>query len=78
MVVSERDKWKNRRAMAWVSLVASLLFPLLLLYTENTQLGAIAGAFYLFTGAVVGSYIGFALWMINGARCLLVAKIVKK
>ena len=60
MVASERDKWKNRRAMAWVSLVASLLFPLLLLYTENTQLGAIAGAFYLFTGAVVGSYIGFA------------------
>jgi hypothetical protein len=46
--------------MAWLSLVAGLGFPLLLLYTESPQLGAVAGPFYIFVGAVVGAYIGFA------------------
>ena len=54
------DRWKNRRAMAWLSLFGGLGFPLLLLVTESPQLGAIAVHFYLFVGAVVGSYIGFA------------------
>lgn len=50
------DRWKNRRRMAWAALVAGLGFPLLLLYTESDQLGAVAGAFYTFVGAVVGAY----------------------
>jgi hypothetical protein len=54
------DRWKNRRKMAWAALMASLAYPLLLLYTESDQLGAVAGPFYIFTGAVVGAYIGFA------------------
>jgi hypothetical protein len=33
---------------------------MLLLVTESDQLGAIAGPFYVFVGAVVGAYIGFA------------------
>jgi hypothetical protein len=33
---------------------------LLLLYTQSDQLGAVAGAFYLFVTGIVGSYIGFA------------------
>lgn len=56
------DRWKNRRRMAWLSLLAGLAFPLLLLYTESDQLGAVAGAFYAFVGAVVASYIGFSTW----------------
>jgi len=56
------DRWKNRRRMAWLSLVAGLLFPLLVLYTESEQLGAIAAHFYLFVGAVVLGYLGFATW----------------
>ena len=48
--------------MAWISVIAGLLFPLLLLATDSPQLGAIAGPFYLFIGAVVGAYIGFATW----------------
>lgn len=55
-----KDRWKNRRRMAWISLIAGLLFPLLLLYTESDQLGSVAGAFYVFISSVVGSYIGFA------------------
>lgn len=56
----QQDRWKNRRAMAWIALLAGLAFPLILFYTESNQLGAIAGAFYLFVTSVVGSYIGFA------------------
>ena len=46
--------------MAWLALVAGLLFPLLLLYTESDQLGSVAGAFYVFVTGVVASYIGWA------------------
>jgi hypothetical protein len=46
--------------MAWLALLAGLAFPLLLLYTESEQLGAVAGAFYVFVSAVVASYIGWA------------------
>lgn len=54
------DRWKNRRRMAWLALLAGLLFPVLLLWTESDQLGAVAGSFYIFVGTVVGAYIGFA------------------
>jgi hypothetical protein len=54
------DRWKNRRRMAWISIVAGLLYPLLLLATESNQLGAVAAPFYVFVGAVVGAYIGFS------------------
>jgi hypothetical protein len=56
------DRWKHRRRMAYASMVAGLAFPMLLLVTESDQLGAIAGPFYVFVGAVVGAYLGFATW----------------
>lgn len=55
-----KDRWLHRRRMAYASMAAGLLFPALLLVTESDQLGVIAGAFYVFVGAVVGAYIGFA------------------
>ena len=58
----EKDRWKNRRRMAWLALLAGLAFPILLLYTDSAQLGAVAGAFYTFAGAVVAAYIGFATY----------------
>ena len=54
------SRWKNRRRMAWTALIAGLLFPLLLLWPPSDQLGAVAGAFYVFVATVVGAYIGFA------------------
>lgn len=54
------NRWKNRRRMAWTALIAGLLFPLLLLWSQSDQLGAVAGAFYVFVATVVGAYIGFA------------------
>ena len=55
------DRWRNRRKMAWLSMLAGLLFPLLLLVTESTQLGLIATPFYVFVGMVVTAYIGGAV-----------------
>ena len=60
--MNEKDHWKNRRRMAWLSLIAGLGFPLLILFTESAQLGIVAGAFYAFVGTVVAAYIGFATW----------------
>jgi hypothetical protein len=54
------DRWKHRRKMAWLSMLAGLLFPLLILASESPTLGTIAMPFYLFVTGVVGSYIGFA------------------
>ncbi len=55
------DRWKNRRRMAWLALLAGLLFPLLLLWSDSDQLGSVAGAFYVFVTGVVGSYSGWAV-----------------
>ena len=58
---NEADRWRNRRRMAWVSLWASLGFPLLLIaQVDGSALSQIAMPFYLFTTGVVASYIGFA------------------
>ncbi len=54
------DKWKHRRRMAYASMFAGLAFPILLLITDNNQLGTIAGPFYIFCGAIVSAYLGFA------------------
>jgi len=54
------DRWKNRRAMAWLTLVAALLFPLLATVADSATLTALTGPFYLFAGGVVAAYIGFA------------------
>lgn len=45
--------------MAWLALLAGLLFPLLLLWSDSDQLGSVAGAFYVFVTGVVASYIGW-------------------
>ena len=55
------ERWRNRRKMAWLSMLAGLLFPLLLLVTESAQLGQIATPFYVFVGMVVTAYIGGAV-----------------
>jgi hypothetical protein len=54
------DRWKNRRRMAWLTMIAGLAFPLLILASESPTLGTIAMPFYIFVSAVVGSYMGFA------------------
>jgi len=48
--------------MAWLSMLAGLFFPLLILATESPTLGQIALPFYGFIGAVVAAYIGFSTY----------------
>ena len=53
-------KWKNMRRMAWISLTAGLLFPVLVYFSDSKFLSDIATAYYLFISAVVGAYMGFS------------------
>ena len=58
--------------MAWLAMAAGLIFPALILFTDSSQLGAIAGPFYVFVGMVVATYIGAAVvddhWQKENAR----------
>lgn len=57
------DRWKNRRKMAWMSLLSGIFFPCILLITPNgTDLATISIPFYTFISAVVASYVGFSTW----------------
>jgi hypothetical protein len=58
--MTNADRWKNRRHMAWVCMVAGIGYPLLVLGTNSRELGEIAVPFYMFIASVVGAYIGFA------------------
>ena len=56
------DRWKNRRKMAWITLLSGVAFPLLILGSESAVLGQIALPFYGFVTGVVMTYIGFATY----------------
>lgn len=58
--MTDQDRWKNRRRMAWLCMGAGIGYPLLVLGTNSRELGEIAIPFYMFVSAVVGAYIGFA------------------
>lgn len=60
--MTEHDRWKNRRKMAWICMIAAIGYPALVLFTESRELGEIATPFYMFVSAVVGAYVGFASW----------------
>lgn len=66
------NRWRHRRAMAWLSLVAGILYPVLLVFTDNANIADVAMPFYLFITGVVGSYIGFATlddkWSEHGTK----------
>jgi hypothetical protein len=57
-----KDRWKHRRAMAWIAFLVGCTYPLLVLFTESLALGDVAASLYVFLAAVVGAYIGFATW----------------
>lgn len=70
--MTDQDRWKNRRRMAWLCMGAGISYPLLVLGTNSKELGEIAIPFYMFVSAVVGAYIGFATvddkWMRQGRQ----------
>lgn len=64
-IVYER-KAKNRRRMAWVSLVALIVsgFCLMFLVPESRlpQLNGILELYWISLGGIVGAYVGFSAW----------------
>ncbi len=58
--MSVKDRWKNRRRMAWLALIGGLALPLIFLVSDSAQIAAFAAPFYTFCGAVIASYIGWA------------------
>jgi len=56
-----RERWQNRRRMAWACVWASVGYPFLLVaQVDGTSLAQIAMPFYLFSTGVVAVYIGAA------------------
>lgn len=56
-------RWRNRRRMAWLSLLAGLVvYPVLAAWTASAVLGEIAWPLYTLAGVVVGTYIGSAAY----------------
>ena len=52
-------RWRNRRRMAWSSLIAGLVaYPALAAVTGSAVLGEIAWPLYTLAGVVVSTYIG--------------------
>ena len=62
--MTEFDRWRNRRKMAWICLWAGISFPAWILAAmlvgDATPIVTIATPYLLFIGSVVGAYIGFA------------------
>lgn len=53
------------RRMAWIALMAGLLFPLLILASDADKavlIKDVSVSFYMFASAVVGAYMGFSTW----------------
>ncbi len=50
------DRWKNRRRMAWIALIAGVVYPF---FPIDPQLAAtMATSFYLFVAGIVSVYTG--------------------
>jgi len=60
----ETRKWKNRRKMAWISLVAMIVVTIILLFAPipETRLKILSEPitwFYLSMASIIGAYMGF-------------------
>ena len=61
------DRFKNRRRMAWLSMVSMVAFTAILIspfvgVEKIKALEGVFGAFYFAMASVVGAYMGFTTW----------------
>lgn len=58
---------KNRRAMAWISLVALIASGFALMFfvpeTRLTQMDGLLELYWISLGSIVGAYVGISTWM---------------
>ena len=61
-------RWKNRRRMAWISLMSMILVTFLVLFSEYVSverlkvLGEVITWFYFSCASVIGMYMGATTW----------------
>lgn len=64
----EQKRWKNRRRMAWLSLMSIIVITLLILLTDLVSierlkvLSEVITWFYFCCASVIGAYMGFTTW----------------
>ena len=66
-------RWKNRRRMAWISLISMILVTGTLLFVpipiERLKiLGETIEWYFLSMASIVGAYMGFTTWASKGAK----------
>ena len=63
-----KNRWKNRRRMAWTSLISMTLVTYLILFTNLcppdrlTILSEVITWYYFASASVIGAYMGFTTW----------------
>jgi len=66
--VNGKERWKNRRRMAWTSLVAILVVTMMILFTDVvpesrlTILSDVITWFYFSMASIIGMYMGATTW----------------
>lgn len=58
--VSDKDRWKNRRKMAWLSMFAGIGYAFAARLMPEYVVVNLTGPFYLFLGSILAAYFGFA------------------
>lgn len=64
----EKARWKNRRRMAWISLISIITVTATLLFTDIVSeekikvMSEIITWFYFACASVIGAYMGFTTW----------------
>jgi len=65
-------RWKNRRRMAWISLISMLLITALIFFTNLVEierlkvLTEVITWFYFSCASIIGAYMGFTTWASKG------------
>lgn len=61
-------RWKNRRRMAWVSLISMTVITFLILFTNFVPearlkvLSEVITWYYFCSASIIGAYMGFTTW----------------
>ena len=64
----ERNKWKGRRKMAWVSLISMTIITYLILFTNLcppdrlTIVTEVITWYYFASASIIGAYMGVTAW----------------
>jgi len=67
-IEAERARWKNRRRMAWISLISMILVTCLILFTDLVEesrlqiLTEVITWFYFSCASIIGMYMGATTW----------------